>query len=101
MLAEHYGVDWEWLSQAELRSLLHTSRYSDALFERQGFHFHPLKYVEGLARLAASTGVAVHEHSPAIDLERTGSQWRVRTAAGRWRPNRWSWPAEATSRDFA
>ena len=82
MLAEHYGVDWEWLPQAELRSLLHTSRYSDALFERQGFHFHPLKYVEGLARLAASTGVVVHEHSPAIGLERTGSHWRVRTAAG-------------------
>ncbi|MGH8083810.1 MAG: NAD(P)/FAD-dependent oxidoreductase [Lysobacter sp.] len=82
LLAEHYGVDWEWLPQAALRDLLRTERYSDALLECQGFHFHPLKYAVGLARQAAASGVAVHEHSPAVSLEHVGAKWRVRTPEG-------------------
>ncbi|GAB2617732.1 NAD(P)/FAD-dependent oxidoreductase [Novilysobacter erysipheiresistens] len=82
LLAEHYGVDWEWVPQAALRELLHTERYSDGLFERQGFHFHPLKYAVGLAERASASGVAVHEHSPAVSLQRVGAKWRVRTPQG-------------------
>ncbi len=82
LLADHFGVDWAWLPRAELRQLIHTGRYGDALLERQGFHFHPLKYVEGLGRAAMAAGVAVHEHSPAIGLDRVGAQWRIRTADG-------------------
>ncbi|MGQ4583567.1 FAD-dependent oxidoreductase [Lysobacter sp. F60174L2] len=82
LLADHFGVDWEWLPRAELRQLIHTGRYGDALLERQGFHFHPLKYVEGLGTAVMAAGVAVHEDSPAIGLDRAGSRWRVRTAGG-------------------
>lgn len=82
LLADHYGADWEWLPQAELRGLLHTGRYSDALFERQGFHFHPLKYAVGLAGRASASGVVVHEYSPAVSLDRVGAKWRVRTPEG-------------------
>ena len=82
LLRDHFGVDWEWLPRAELRQLLHTERYGDALLERQGFHFHPLKYVEGLGRVATAAGVAIHEHSPATALDRVGAKWRVRTADG-------------------
>ncbi len=82
LLADHYGVQWEWLPGIELRDLLHTERYSDALLERQGFNFHPLKYAAGVARAASATGVAVHEHSPAVSLDRIGAKWRVRTPRG-------------------
>lgn len=82
LLAERYDVDWQWVPQAALRDLLHTERYSDGLFERQGFHFHPLKYAVGLAERASASGVAVHEHSPAVSLDRVGAKWRVRTPQG-------------------
>ena len=82
LLADHYGMEWEWLPRAELRRRLHTERYCDALFERQGFHFHPLKYAAGLARTASAAGVTVHERSPAVSLDRLGAKWRVRTPEG-------------------
>ncbi len=82
LLADHYGVEWEWLQRTELRDLLHTDRYSDALVERQGFHFHPLKYANGVAHAACASGGVVHEYSPAVSLDRVGAKWRVRTPRG-------------------
>ncbi|HVI26588.1 MAG TPA: FAD-binding oxidoreductase [Xanthomonadaceae bacterium] len=82
LLADHYGVDWQWLPQDALRERIRSARYHDGLFEPQAFHFHPLRYAQGIAAAAAGQGVAVHERSPAIALERAGSGWRVRTPEG-------------------
>lgn len=81
LLAGHFDTTWQWVQRDELRGLLHTTRYSDALFEPGAFHFHPLKYVQGIARAAESLGAVLHEASPAISLERHGAGWRVRTDA--------------------
>ncbi|MBB5014938.1 NAD(P)/FAD-dependent oxidoreductase [Rehaibacterium terrae] len=82
LLAEHYGVHWDWVPQAELRALLLTRRYGDALREREAMHIHPLNYALGLARAASERGVAIHERSPALGLTRDGAGWCVRTAGG-------------------
>lgn len=82
LLAEHYGVHWDWVPEAELRQQILSTRYHDALWERQALHIHPLKYAVGLADAASAAGVAVHEHSPAIALQRAGSGWRLRTPEG-------------------
>jgi len=79
LLEREYGAHWEWVPAAEVRHRLRTGRYSDALFERGAFHFHPLKYVRGLHAAAVEQGVAVHEASPAIALERRAGGWRIRT----------------------
>lgn len=82
LLAEHFGVHWEWMPQAELRRLVHTRRYHDALFEPAALHFHPLKYAHGIAVAAIDQGATIHPRSPAIALERTGAGWCVRTPEG-------------------
>ena len=82
LLADHYGVDWQWLPQAQLRERICSSRYHDGLFEPDAFHFHPLKYARGLADAAIARGVTLHERTPAIALERVQAGWRVRTPAG-------------------
>jgi gamma-glutamylputrescine oxidase len=82
LLAEHYGIDWQWVPEAELRERIRSTRYHDGLFEPHAFHFHPLKYAQGLADAAIGQGVTVNEHSPAIGLERAGAGWRVRTPEG-------------------
>ncbi len=82
LLEQNYGVRWEWLPRERLGSLVHTQRYHDGLFEPQAFHFHPLKYARGIARAAMAQGVAIHEQTPAIALERNGRGWRVRTPDG-------------------
>jgi gamma-glutamylputrescine oxidase len=82
LLAGHYGVHWQWLSQAELRECIRSERYHDGLYERDALHLHPLNYAIGLAAAAAGQGVRVHEHSGVRSLVREGQQWRLRTAAG-------------------
>ncbi len=79
LLASHFDVDWQWLPQSQLRGLLQTERYADALFEPCAFHFHPLKYIHGIAAAIEAHGVAIHERSPAMAMERHGSGWLVRT----------------------
>ncbi|UOV10354.1 FAD-binding oxidoreductase [Pseudoxanthomonas sp. F37] len=82
LLAEHYDTHWAWWSRDRLRTQVNSTRYHDGLFEPQGFHFHPLNYATGLARVVADAGVAVHAASPAVSLERNGASWRVRTPEG-------------------
>ena len=82
MLARDFGNDWTWVPRDELRGLLLTERYSDALYERNAMHFHPLNYALGLATAAEDAGVAIHEGSPATALERRDGGWRVRTPDG-------------------
>lgn len=82
LLERQYGVHWQWMPEERVRELLRTRRYHDGLFEPQAFHFHPLKYARGIARAAMARGVAIHEQTPAIALERNGAGWRVRTPDG-------------------
>ncbi|SDY21989.1 gamma-glutamylputrescine oxidase [Lysobacter sp. yr284] len=82
LLAEHFGVEWQWWPRERLRERVRSQRYHDALFEPQAFHFHPLKYAQGLAAQAQARGVRVHEGSPALSLARDGEGWRVRSERG-------------------
>lgn len=82
LLAEQYGVEWEWVPAERLREILHTRRYGDALWERNALHIHPLNYALDLAGAAEGQGVAIHENSPALALERSGAGWRVHTPHG-------------------
>jgi glycine/D-amino acid oxidase-like deaminating enzyme len=76
------GVEWRRVGREELAQALHTTRYSGALFEPGAFHFHPLKYAQGLARVLAANGVAIHEGSRAARIVREGQGWRVTTPGG-------------------
>ena len=82
LLAEHYGVQWEWWPRERVREAIASERYSDALFERNALHLHPLKYVTGLARAAAEQGVSIHEHSGARRVQRENAGWCIRTESG-------------------
>jgi len=82
LLAEQYGVNWEWLPQDVLRERIRSTRYHDGLYERDALHLHPLNYAIGLAAAAAGQGVRIHEHSGAIKLSRDGLRWKVCTTQG-------------------
>lgn len=82
LLAEHFETEWQWVPREKLREQVLSDRYSDALFEPQAFHFHPLNYALGLAAAAESQGVALHEESPAMALEPRDAGWRVCTPDG-------------------
>lgn len=82
LLAESYGVHWQWLDREEMASRIVSTRYGEGLFEANALHFDPLAYARGLANVAMGQGVRIHESSPAIALDRHGGGWRVRTPEG-------------------
>lgn len=82
LLKETYGVEWEWLPQAQLRDVIHSKRYHDGLFERNALHLHPLDYLRGMVRAAQEQGVRFHEQSRVRRVERNGAAWRLRTDGG-------------------
>lgn len=82
LLAEHYGVPWEWMAQDDLRQRVLSDCYYDGLYERDAMHLHPLNYAIGLAAAAAGHGVTLHEHSGVRRLAREGLRWRITTAQG-------------------
>jgi glycine/D-amino acid oxidase-like deaminating enzyme len=79
---EQLGVQWQRVSRADLRARLHSERYFGALFEPDAFHFHPLKYAQGLARALAGMGVRIHEASKVTQLAVDGHGWRIACAGG-------------------
>ena len=82
LLKENYGVEWEWLPEERLRSMIHSTRYHDGLFERNALHLHPLDYLHGMVRAARGQGVRFHEDSRVRRVERSGADWRVCSDAG-------------------
>ncbi|KFL37941.1 NAD(P)/FAD-dependent oxidoreductase [Arenimonas donghaensis] len=82
LLAENFGIHWQWLDRGEMAHRIASDRYGEGLFEANALHFDPLAYARGLADVAAGQGVRIHESSPAIALDRHGGGWRVRTPGG-------------------
>lgn len=84
-MQEQLGVEWQRISASEFAQRARSERYFGALYEDNAFHFHPLKYAQGLARALLAGGIRVHEASRAIAIEaRTDGRmgWRVATAGG-------------------
>jgi gamma-glutamylputrescine oxidase len=82
LLADHYGVHWDWLPQEELRELVRSERYYDGLYERNALHLHPLNYAIGLASAAVEQGVRIHEDSDVWRLRRENRHWLISTPQG-------------------
>jgi gamma-glutamylputrescine oxidase len=82
LMKDSFGVDWEPVPAAELSGQLRTQRYHGGLFERNAFHFHPLKYVLGVAQAVAQAGAQIYEHSPVVRLAQQGDGYLVETANG-------------------
>jgi len=83
-MQEQLGVEWQRISRSEFAERARSERYFGALYEENAFHFHPLKYAQGLARALHAGGVRVHEASraTAIEARSGGARWRVATAGG-------------------
>jgi len=81
-MQREFNVDWQALSRDETRERLKTERYFGALHERNAFHFHPLKYAQGLARAISAKGGKVFEQSRVRRIDADSAQKRVVTDAG-------------------
>ncbi|QGX41181.1 NAD(P)/FAD-dependent oxidoreductase [Permianibacter aggregans] len=81
-MADSFEVDWQWVERDKLREQLKTERYFGALWEKNAFHFHPLKYAQGCARALQQMGVQVYENSRVTRIEQTNGRYQIHTASG-------------------
>jgi glycine/D-amino acid oxidase-like deaminating enzyme len=81
-MADKLGVEWQRVGREEFAERARSQRYFGALHETNAFHFHPLKYAQGLARALSAGGVRLYEQTRATQITREGAGWRVRTPQG-------------------
>lgn len=81
-LFRDYGYELEYLDTEQVRSVLKSQRYFQALRNPHAFHMHPLNYLRAVATEIERLGGKIYEGSPAISTSLSGAEKSVRTAGG-------------------
>ena len=79
-MQQHHGHQMHWVEGAELRQHIGSDQYVAGLRDPASGHLNPLRYGLGIAQAAQVAGVRLHEHSPAVSMDKVGNDWVVRTA---------------------
>jgi gamma-glutamylputrescine oxidase len=70
------------ISSVETAEFLPAVRSAGGLFDESGFHLHPLKYAQGLARTVRCKGGLIFENSPVVALAKEADSVRLTTPDG-------------------
>lgn len=81
-MAESFDVHWQHVDRNTLRNMVNSPRYFGALWEKNAFHFHPLKYAQGCASVLRHAGVAVHEQTRVQSITKQRDGFLVQTTKG-------------------
>ena len=76
------GAPVEFLDRDRTEAITGSPHYIGTWLHRNGGNIQPLGYARGLARAAQKAGAAIHAATPALALERAGTDWRVKTPRG-------------------
>lgn len=82
LMRETFQTEWESWSLDKTRTHLRSERYFGALHEKNAFHFHPLKYARGEARVLRDKGVRIFTQSRVTGIDAASAQKCVRTVQG-------------------
>lgn len=83
-----YGSELEFMDRDQVRTLLKSERYFQALRSEKSFHMHPLNYLRAVAAEIERLGGRIYENSAAIDCQLASAEKIVTTAGGRVRARR-------------
>jgi gamma-glutamylputrescine oxidase len=87
LIGERLGSDVEVWSTEQVREVLDTKAYFQALHLPGGFHIHPLNYALGLAAAAEEAGARIFEGTRAVAIDPSGVRKRIQTAGAMVRAN--------------
>lgn len=76
------GAPVDFLDRAQTEAITGSPHYIGTWLHRRGGNIQPLSYARGLARAAQQAGAAIHAASPALSLDRVGTDWRITTPGG-------------------
>jgi gamma-glutamylputrescine oxidase len=83
LMTEAFNVTLGEYGLEECRNLMKSIRYYGALHESGAFHFHPLKYIRGVADGIQARGIRIYENSPVVRLSHSkGGMNIVETPSG-------------------
>jgi gamma-glutamylputrescine oxidase len=85
LIGDKFGTEVEAWSADQVRQVLNSPVYFQALHLPGGFHIHALNYVLGLAAAAEEAGARIFEHTPALAVDPAGVRKHVKTPKGRLR----------------
>lgn len=81
-MAHEFQYDLAFKSHEEVRELLVSSKYRQALYDGRAFHFHPLNYARALVAEIDRLGGQVFEDSEVVSFDSTSAIKRLKTAGG-------------------
>lgn len=79
LMLREFDVEWDTWSTEKTRDHVHSKRYFGALHEKNAFHFHPLKYAQGKARVLTQLGVQIFTQTRVTAIESKSEEKIVRT----------------------
>jgi gamma-glutamylputrescine oxidase len=82
MLRVDFGADVEAWPTDQVREVLRSPHYFQAIHFAQAFHIHPLNYALGLAADAEKHGARIFQNTQAIGIDPAGVRKRVQTSGG-------------------
>jgi len=82
MMEKEFGYRLDLMSTDEVRALLRSPKYHQALYDAACFHFHPLNYARAIAGAIIALNGRVFEGSRVIGCDLDGPKKIVRTARG-------------------
>ena len=99
MMRVDFGARLDAWPTEQVREVLRSERYFQAVHLPGAFRIHPRNYALGLAAAAEQAGARIFEDTPALAMDSAGVRKRVdtpkrsdeksrRTSAGSWKPNR-------------
>ncbi|AIC30961.1 FAD dependent oxidoreductase protein (plasmid) [Rhizobium etli bv. mimosae str. IE4771] len=78
---EKIGEEHRVLDANQMREMTGSHYYRGGLYTPGAVMIQPADYIRGLAR-GLHSKVAIHEHSPVLELSREGRNWKAKTARG-------------------
>jgi gamma-glutamylputrescine oxidase len=82
LMAKEFGYGLELMTTAEVRAVLKSSKYHQALHDPASFHFHPLNYSRALATAIEASSGRIYEGSRVVATDLHRPEKVVRTAGG-------------------
>lgn len=79
LMLREFNVEWDAWSVEKTREHLQSQRYFGALHEKNAFHFHPLKYAQGKARVLTQQSVQIFTQTRVMAIETSTAEKIIRT----------------------
>jgi glycine/D-amino acid oxidase-like deaminating enzyme len=77
-----FGLKTQVLSGADLVSEVGSPEYAGGMVFEGGGGLHPARYFTGLVRVALAAGARLHDHLPALAIERAAGGFKLQTPRG-------------------